>query len=335
MDRSALRAAYGEPRHIKRLFDVPLFLGAALVLSAAAQAQTYPNKPIRLVVSQAPAGAADILARLIAPKTAQGLGQTILVENRSGGGGTIGTASVARAPADGYTLVFVTSGHASNATLYSKLPYDTLKDLTAVSGVAFFPMVVVVNAQTRYKSVKDLVADGHARPGKLNYATAGGSGLTALSAEVFRQHFKLDIVPINYKGSGPALTALMAKEVDFLVDTVPGIVAHVAAGKLRAIAVTTRERSSVLPEVPTIAEEGARGFDILGWFGILAPGGTPGPVVERLNREIQRAQGELSARYKELGVERLAGSADEFGRMIESEVARWGEVIKRLGLKAD
>ncbi len=319
---------------IKTVLRIPCFLAMALGL-AAANAQTYPTKPIRIVVNQSPGGAADILARLIAQKATDPLGQTILVENRSGGGGTIGAGWIAKAPADGYTLGFVTSGHATNATLFSKLPYDTLKDFAAVSGVALVPNVVVVNARSRYKGLKDLIADARGRPGKLNYATAGGSGLTALSAEVFKQYFKLEFVPINYKGSGPALTALMASEVDFLVDTVPGIMSHVAAGKLRALAVTTRQRSTVLPEVPTIAEDGAAGFDILGWFGILAPTGTPKPIVERLNAEIQRAQGELKARYKELGVEALPGSPEEFGRLIEVEVARWGEVIKRLGLKAD
>ena len=323
---------------MQSLFRILPILSAAITLvvaAPAAHAQAYPNKPIRLVLGVAPGGAADILARLIGQKAGESLGQTILVENRTGAGGTIGAASVAKSPADGYTLAFVTSGHASNATLFSKLPYDTLKDFAAVSGVAYSPNVVVVNAQSKYKELKDLVADARARPGKLNYASAGGTGLVTLSAEEFRHQFKLDVVPISYKGSGPALTALMANQVDFLLDTVPGVVSHVAAGRLRAIGVTTRQRSSVLPDVPTIAEQGALGFDILGWFGILAPAGTPKPIVNRLNKEFQQAEGELKERFKELGVEPLPGSPEEFGRLIESEVARWGEVIKRLGLKAD
>jgi len=323
---------------MQSLFRILPILSAAITLvvaAPAAHAQAYPNKPIRLVLGVAPGGAADILARLIGQKAGESLGQTILVENRTGAGGTIGAASVAKSPADGYTLAFVTSGHASNATLFSKLPYDTLKDFAAVSGVAYSPNVVVVNAQSKYKELKDLVADARARPGKLNYASAGGTGLVTLSAEEFRHQFKLDVVPISYKGSGPALTALMANQVDFLLDTVPGVVSHVAAGRLRAIGVTTRQRSSVLPDVPTIAEQGAPGFDILGWFGILAPAGTPKPIVNRLNKEFQQAEGELKERFKELGVEPLPGSPEEFGRLIESEVARWGEVIKRLGLKAD
>jgi len=323
---------------MQSLFRILSILSTAITLVAAAPAayaQAYPNKPIRLVLGVAPGGAADILARLIGQKAGEALGQTILVENRTGAGGTIGAASVAKSPPDGYTLAFVTSGHASNATLFSKLPYDTLKDFAAVSGVAYSPNVVVVNAQSKYKELKDLVADARARPGKLNYASAGGTGLVTLSAEEFRHQFKLDVVPISYKGSGPALTALMANQVDFLLDTVPGVVSHVAAGRLRAIGVTTRQRSSVLPDVPTIAEQGAPGFDILGWFGILAPSGTPKPIINRLNKEFQQAEGELKERFKELGVEPLPGSPEEFGRLIESEVARWGEVIKRLGLKAD
>jgi len=321
----------------KRLLPVLSGLMAALGLATAlgANAQQYPNKAIHMVIGVAAGGAADVVARLIAQKAGERLGQTILVENRTGAGGTIGAALVAKSPADGYTVLFVTASHATNPTLHSKLPYDTLKDFAPVSGAIYQPLVVVVNAQSKYKGLNDLIADARARPGKLNYASAAGSGLVALSAEVFREQFKLNFVPINYKGSAPALAALMANEVDFVFDTVGGVVGHVTAGRMRAIAVTTRQRATALPDVPTIAEVGAPGFDVLGWFGILAPAGTPKPIVDRLNREIQWAQGQLKGQFKELGVEPLEGSPEVFGNLVKSEVARWGAVIKRLGLAGD
>jgi tripartite-type tricarboxylate transporter receptor subunit TctC len=315
-----------------------LVLAATIGLIAgapAANAQPYPNKPIHMVVGVAPGGSADVVARLIAQKVGERLGQTIVVENRTGAGGTIGAASVAKSPADGYTLLFVTASHASNASLYSKLPYDTVKDFATVSGAIYQPLVVVVNSQSKYKRLEDLVADARARPGKLNYASAAGSGLVALAAEAFREQFKLDCVQINYRGSGPALTALMASEVDFGFDTVAGVVSHVAAGTMRAIAVTTRQRITAFPDVPTIAESGAPRFDVLGWFGILAPAGTSKEVIQRLNTEVAHAQAELKPQFKELGVEPLEGSPEQFGSLVENEVARWGEMIRRLGLTAD
>jgi tripartite-type tricarboxylate transporter receptor subunit TctC len=323
---------------MKFVFAVVCMVSAVLgLLSApAAGAPTYPNKSIHMIIGVSPGGAADVVARLIAQKMSERLGQNVLVENRTGAGGTIAAALVAKAAPDGYTLLFVTASHATNATLYSKLSYDTLKDFAPVSGAIYQPLVIVVNAQSRYKDLKDLIADARARPGKLNYASAAGSGLVALAAEAFREQFKLSFVPIGYKGSGPALTALMANEVDFLFDTVGGITNHVAAGRMRAVAVTTRQRSSALPDVPAIAEAGAPGFDVLGWFGILAPAGTPKPIIDQLNAEIAQAQGKLKSQFRELGVEPFEGSAEEFGRMIENEVARWAVVIKRLGLvKAD
>lgn len=302
----------------------------------AAQAQSYPSKPIKMIIGSEPGGSADLTARLIAQKTGEGLGQQVLVENRSGASGTIAAAAAAKMPADGYTILFVSASHAGNQTLYPKLPYDTLKDFAAVSSVAMTPMVVVVNAGSKYRSLKDLVADARANPGKLNYAAAGGGAtLPNLCAVIFRQHLKLDYVPIGYKGSGPALTALMANQVDFLFDTVPGIMSYVASGKFRALAVTSLKRSTVLPNVPPIADEGISGFDVIGWFGIVAPAATPRPLVDILNKEINRAQGELKERFKEMGLEPFGGTPEAYGSFIASEVSRWGEVIRRLGLKVE
>lgn len=316
---------------------LPCVLAAAVAAGApAAQAQSYPSRPVKMIIGSEAGGSADLTARLIAQKAGDGLGQQVLVENRSGASGTIAAAAAAKLPADGYTILFVSASHAGNQTLYPKLPYDTLKDFKAVASVAMTPMVVVVNAGSRYGSLKDLVAEARANPGKLNYAAAGGGAtLPNLCAVIFRQQLKLDYVSIGYKGSGPALTALMANQVDFLFDTVPGIMSYVASGKFRALAVTSLNRSGVLPNAPPIAEEGIPGFDVIGWFGIVAPAGTPQPMVEILNKEINRAQGELKERFKEIGLEPFGGSPEAYGSFLASEVSRWGEVIRRLGLKVE
>lgn len=316
-----------------------LMLGAAVAQPwALANAQGYPSKPIKLVVGFAPGGSADILARIMAQKLNQSLKHPVIVENRPGAGGTIAAGVVAGSPPDGYTLLLVTSGHAGNAALYSRLPYDTIKSFTPVAAVSAAPVIVVVNGQGPYRSLKELVAAARKSPGKLNYAAGGGGAtLTSLAAEVFKSQARLDVVQISYKGSGPALTALMSGEVDFAFDIVSSALGQVKSGKLRALAVASKKRSSVLPDVPTIAEEAVSGFDVVGWFGILAPVRTPAPVVERLNRDINAMleAPDVKERFKDLGIEPLGGNAAEFGKLIESETARWGEVIRRLGLKAD
>jgi tripartite-type tricarboxylate transporter receptor subunit TctC len=311
---------------------------AGLATAHTATAQTYPTKPVKLVLGFSPGGSADALARMVAQKLSESLGQPVVVENRTGASGTIGAASVAKAPADGYTLLFVTSGHAGNATLFPKLPYDTLKDLMPIASIATVSNVVVVNSQSKYWKLGDLVADLRARPGQLNYAAAGGGAtLPNLAADVFRNETKTNFQLVPYKGSGPALAALMGGEVDFAFDTVPGVHAHIRGGKLRSLAVTTIKRSAAMPEVPTIAEEAVPGFDVVGWFGMVAPTGTPRPIIEQLNKslvQILRAP-EMRERLMSMGFEPFIGTPDEFGTLVASEVARWGEVIRRLGLKPD
>jgi tripartite-type tricarboxylate transporter receptor subunit TctC len=316
-----------------------LVAAAALAQPASdALAQSYPSKHVRLVVGFAPGGPADVLGRIVAQKLAETLKQPVIVENRPGAGGTIGAATVASSPADGHTILFATSGHAGSAALYSKLPYDTIKSFTPVIALAQTPVVIVANSTSQYRSLKDLVEAARATPGKLNYgAGGGGATLTNLAAEVFRSGAKLDVVQVNYKGSGPALTALMGGEIDFAFDTVSGSVGQVKSGKLRALAVTSKQRSTALPDVPTVAETVLPGFEVIGWFGILAPAGTPAPIVDRLNRDLNAIlqTQETKARLRDLGTEPLGGTAAEFGKLIESETARWGEVIRKLGIKAD
>ncbi len=315
-------------------------VAAATLAQPATEAygQTYPSKHVRLVVGFAPGGPADVLGRIVAQKLAETLKQPVVVENRPGAGGTIGAAAVASAPPDGYTILLVSSGHAGSAALYSKLPYDTIKSFTPVVALAATPVIVVANSASPYRSLKDLVAAARATPGKLNYGGGGGGAtLTNLAAEVFRSGAKLDVVPVNYKGSGPALTALMGGEIDFVFDTVSGSIGQVKSGKLRALAVTSKQRSTALPEVPTVAETVLPGFEVIGWFGILAPAGTPAPVVDRLNRDLNAIlqTQETKDRLKDLGTEPLGGTPGDFGKLIESETARWGDVIRKLGIKAD
>ena len=326
---------------MKNVARIAVAITAAAVLAqgpADALAQGYPAKPIKLVVGFSPGGPADVLARIAAQKLNEALKQPVIVENRPGAGGTIGAAAVASSPADGYTLLFVTSGHAGSAALYPKLPYDPVKSFAPVIALAATPVVVVTNGGAPYKTLQDLVAAARATPGKLNYgAGGGGATLTSLAAEVFRSQTKIDVVQVNYKGTGPALTALMGGEIDFAFDTVSGAIGQVKSGKLRALAVTSKQRSSALPGVPTVGETVLPGFEVIGWFGILAPANTPAPIVAQLNRTLEAVlqTQEVKDRFKDLGTEPLGGSPAEFGKLIETETARWGEVIRRLGIKAE
>ncbi|MBI3375195.1 MAG: tripartite tricarboxylate transporter substrate binding protein [Betaproteobacteria bacterium] len=310
-----------------------------LLSAAPAQAQGFPTRPLRLLVGFPPGGESDIIARVIAQKLGEGLGQPVVIENRPGASGTLAAAAVAKAPADGYTLFFVTSGHAVNTSLFAALPYDAHKDFAAVSGVAAMPVVVMVNpAATQRTTLAALLAEARAKPGKLNFGAPGSGGtLPSLAAELLRNQANVDFAIIGYKGSAPALTALLANEVDFSLSTVPGAIGQLKAGKLRAIAVTSPKRSPVLPDVPTVAEQGLPGFEVIGWFGVLAPAGTPAGVLERLNREANLAlrAPDVQQRIHDLGASAMGGTADEFARLIASETARWGDVVRRLGLRAD
>jgi len=323
----------------------PIRAAVATVVCAAAalaapnvHAQAYPSKTVSLIVPFAAGGPADVVARLLGQKIAPELGQPVIVENRPGAGGTIAAAAVAKAPPDGHTILFVTAGHAGAAALYPSLPFDPVKDFAPVVGIAATPIVVVVNAASKYRTLSDLIADARARPGKLNFAGGGGGAtVTNLAAEVFRSEMKLDVTNVPYKGSAPALVALIAGEIDYSFDNLSAVLGQIKAGKLRALAVTTRNRSSALPDVPTIAEGVLPGFEASTWFGILAPKGTPPVVVERLNRDFNAAlrAPDTQARLKELGADPTGGSPAEFGSFLAAETTRWGGVIRKLGLKAE
>lgn len=316
-----------------------LVLGAAIVACApAALAQSYPTQPVTLVVGFAPGGSADILARLLGTKLSERLGQQVVVENKPGAGATIATSQVAAAPADGHTLLFVTSGHAGSGALYSNLSYDPVKGFAPVAKVGASPVVVVVPAASKLRSLQDLIDTARRQPGQLNYAAGGGGAtVTALAAEYLKSDARIDMLNIPYKGSGPALTALLAGEVDVGFDIPSSALPHIQSGKLRALAVSSKTRSSVLPEVPTIAEQGLPGFEVLGWFGLLAPAGTPPEVVQRLNREVDAVlrEPDVKERLAQLGVEPGGGSAAEFAALLAADTKRAGDAIRRLGIKAN
>ena len=301
-------------------------------------AQDYPSRPVRMVVGFPPGGPTDVLARFLGQKVADGIGQPVIVENRPGASVTIAANQVAKAAPDGYTLFFTPSAHAGNATLYSKLPYDTLKDFAPIVALASTPVVIIVSGSSKYRSMKDFLSDVRARPGKLNYGAAGGGGgTTNIAFEMFKSQLKLDVVSVNYKGSAQSMPAVMSGEVDISFDTIGSSMGPIRAGNIRALAVTSPKRASVLPDVPTLTEDTIPGFDVVGWFGVLAPAGTPQNVIQLLNREFVQVLSlqDMRERMLSLGLEPLGGTPVEFGRMIETDVVRYGEVIRRLGLKAD
>jgi tripartite-type tricarboxylate transporter receptor subunit TctC len=308
------------------------------IAGSLAHAQTYPSKPISLVVGFSPGGSADVLARLLSEKLQAALGQPVLVDNKPGAGATIATAAVAKAPADGYTLLLVTSGHAGSGALYPKLSYDPIKSFAPVIKVGASPVVVVAPAAAPFRTLQDLIAAARKSPGKLNYAAGGGgSTVTALAAEYLKSAAHVDMQMVPYKGSGPALTALLAGEVDAGFDIPSSALPHIKAGKLRALAVTSAQRTPVLPDVPTVAEQGVPKFEVQGWFGVLAPAAAPPAVVARLNKELDAIlhQSDTKQRLLDLGVVPGGGSPADFAALMDADTKRATEAIRRLGIKAD
>lgn len=316
------------------LRSASLALGLAGTLGA--QAQALPHKPVTLVVPFAAGGAADIVARVLAQHTH--LSQSIIVDNKPGAGGTIAAGYVAKAPADGSTLLFVTAGHAGARALYPHLSFDPVADFAPVAGISASPIVIAVRAESPYRTIQDFVAAAKARPGKLNCAGGGGGAtVTNLAFEQIKASLKLDITAVPYKGSAPATTALLAGEIDCDSDNLSALLPMIRNGKLRALAVTTRHRSSLLPQVPTVAETVLPGMDASAWFGILAPKGTPAPVLAELQQQFLATlrQPQVLARIHDLGAEPLEMNGPDFGKLVAAETGRWGALIQKLGLKAD
>jgi tripartite-type tricarboxylate transporter receptor subunit TctC len=309
-----------------------------ILIPGLASAQTWPSKPIRLVIAQAPGSATDVISRVVASPLSESLGQPIVIDARPGAGGVLGTEVAARSAPDGYTLFMANnSTHGSNPAVYAKLPYDAVKDFAPVSFVASVPYVLVVDPALPVKSVQEFIAYAKARPGKMNYASAGNGSTHHFCGELLKAMTGIDIQHIPYKGSGPGIAGLLGGEVSMMFSNVADIGSQVKGGKVRALAVTAPKRSSVLPEVPTMAEAGLPDFVVTSWFGLLVPAGTPAPIVARLNAETVKVLGraDVKSTLAAQGLEVAPGSPEAFAAHIKSEIARFTRIAKAAGIKAE
>jgi tripartite-type tricarboxylate transporter receptor subunit TctC len=307
-------------------------------IALGAFAQSYPSRPIRLVVPFPAGGTTDILAREAAQKLTEALGQAVVVDNRPGAAGNIGSDLVAKSAPDGYTLLMGTVGtHAINPSLYSKMPYDHVKDFAPVVLVAGVPNVLVVNPTLPVNSVADLIKLAKDKPGQINFASSGSGTSIHLSGELFKTMAGVDMTHVPYKGSSPALTDLIGGQVQIMFDNLPSALPQIKGGRLRAIAVTSLKRAPVLPDIPTINESGLPGFEASSWFGVLAPAGTPAAIVARINTEVNKWLQSADAREKLLGqgAEAAGGSPEQFANHIRAESAKWAKVVKASGAKVD
>jgi tripartite-type tricarboxylate transporter receptor subunit TctC len=312
----------------------------ALAVACGAHAQApYPNHPVRIVVPFPAGGTTDILARATAQKLTEGLGQPFVVENRPGAAGNIGAELVAKSPPDGYTMLMGTVGtHAINPSLYDKMPYDHVKDFVPVVLVAGVPNVLVVHPSVPVMSVQELIAYAKANPGKLNFASSGAGTSIHLSGELFKTMTGVSMQHVPYKGSSPALADLTGGQVQLMFDNLPSALPLIKAGKLRALAVTSLTRSTVLPDLPTVSESGLAGFDSSSWFGLLAPAGTPKDVVARVNGEVAKWLATPDAKEKLAAQGAIVASGlapEDFTRHIASETAKWQKVVKESGAKVE
>ena len=307
-----------------------------LTLCALAQAQSYPSRPIRYIVPQAPGGSSDTLARVLTQRVAQGLGQQIVIDNRPGATGVIGGELAARANPDGYTLLQVATSHATNPAMQARLPYDTLRDFAPISLLSQQPNVFLVHPSVPVRNVKELIAYAKSKPGQLNYASSGTGGSQHLAGELLKSMAGIDITHVPYKGSPPALVDVIAGRVPLMSSTMPPALPQIKSGKVRAIAVTSAKRSPALPDVPTVAESGLPGYEAIAWQGLVAPAGTPKPVISRLNAEFVNAlkQPEIVAKLNEQGFETVASTPEWFAQYTRTEIAKWSKVIKGAGIKA-
>ena len=307
-------------------------LGAQLPLVAGAQ-PAWPARPIRFIMPYAPGGSSEILARPIAQELSKNLGQPVVIDFKPGGGTTIGADLVAKSQPDGYTMVMMLSAHAINATLMPKLPYDTVRDFAPITLAATLPLVVVVPAQSPVRTFQDLVAAARARPGKLTFASAGPGNTSHLSVEYLKSQLGLDMIHVPYKGSGPAIIGLLGGEVDFMFDSLSSSLPQIRGGKLRAIAMASARRSRILPEVPTVAEQGVPGFDVSVWYSVLAAAATPAPIEQRLHAEFLRAMRapEVKEKIEGFGYDIVGMTPAETDAFIRSEIVRWGKVVKDSG----
>jgi len=316
-----------------------LFLLCALcvVYGTHSQAQTYPTRPIRVIVPFAPGGATDAIMRMIAPRLSENLGQQVFVENRPGGAATIGMDVVAKSPPDGYTLGVANLTFSINPILLKKMPFDSEKDIALVSHISVLPFLVGVHPSVPVKSIKDLIALARARPGALNYSSSGQASATQMATELFKYLTKTDMVHIPFQGGGPALIAVLSGEVSVYWGTIPPLLAHMQSGRLRVLGITTLNRDPAVPEVPTVAEAGVPGYQAAEWGGIVVRAGTPAAIIARLNQEIVKSlkSPDLAQRFAAVGAQAVGSTPEGFAEHIRRERETWAKVIAAAGIKIE
>ncbi len=310
---------------------------AALTSAGVCTAQNYPNRPIRFLVGFPPGGTSDILARTIGQKLGEVVGQQVVVENRPGAAGNIGAEAAAKSAPDGYTIFMSTTSQAISASLYSKLNYDLVRDFAPVVQAVNYTNLLVVHPSLPVRSVKALIALARAKPGQLNYGTAGNGTPPHMTGELFKTYTGVNLQHVPYKGGAPAIADLLGGQITIMFDNVPPLLPHVQAGKMRPLAVTSLQRISVLRDVPTLDESGLKGFDSVAWNGVLAPAGTPKEIVARLNAEIMRILNvpDVRERLVAQGADPVGGTPEQFAALIRSEIQKWAKVVKDSGAKVD
>ena len=338
--------AANDRRHPRVVPVVTLSAGVAIgLLAGAASAQgqavreaaAYPTKPIRFVVPSSVGGGNDVLARILATRMSESFGKQIVVDNRSGAGGILGSDIVAKAQPDGYTMLIVAGGYALNPSMYASLPYDTLRDFERVSRVACAPNLLVVHASVPVSSVRELIAFAKAKPKYLNFASSGVGTTSFLSAEIFRAMTGVEMVHIPYKGAGDSTAAAIAGQVHLIFSTPSALIPHARARRVRALGVTSARRLPVIPEVPTIAEAGLPGYDVNNCYGVLLPGKTPRPIIDKLNAEITRVLrlSDVRAQLEGLGFQVTTSTPEEFTAFVKAEMAKWSRALREAGIKPE
>jgi tripartite-type tricarboxylate transporter receptor subunit TctC len=324
-----------------RQYFRPVLLAAlcgALPAAHAAQAdEAYPTKPIRLIIPFAPGGGTDLTGRAIAQKLSESLGQTVVADNRAGANGTIGADLAAKAPPDGYTISMISSSHSVNPSLMKRLPYDLITDLAPITQATTQPYALVVHPSVPAKSVKELIALAKAKPGTINYGSSGTGGSSHLSGALLAHLANIQITHVPYKGGSPAMIDVISGQIQMLFSTILQSHTHIAAGRLRPLAVTTAKRSRAMPDLPTMAEAGVKGYEVAGWYGVVAPARTPKPIITRLNQEIVRAlrMPDVGEKMAADGSEPVGSTPEQFGAHIKAEVAKWRDLIQKAGIRAD
>lgn len=336
MPHRALTAAAS--RRLIGIAAITLLAGATLMAHSTASAQAYPSRPIKLIVPFPAGGGTDLIAREVANKVAVANGWSIIIDNKPGSGGNLGVDAAAKAPADGYTLVLgQTSNLAINPTLYAKLPYNPEKDLTPIVEVASAPLVLVVAADSPYRTLADVVAAAKAKPESLNYASSGSGTVAHLATEMFQKTAAVKFTHVPYKGAAQGSTDLIGGQIQMYMSSVPTLIGYVKNGKMRALAVTSPKRTADLPSVPTVAESGFKGFEAVTWFGVAGPAGLPKDVVAKLNGAFNKALQDPEVRKKlaSQGADALGGTPEQFAKLIHDDIGRWGKIVKESGAKVD